>query len=101
MEHTGNEGPRCTRLSSTVRAPGASSTCRAAFAPCCSSALVFSDARKVTRGAGTLFESVTFSSSSLQGSSWRTGRISMLPSRAGGILEAIWMASFRSRASSR
>jgi len=31
----------------------------------------------------------------------RTGRTSMLPSRAGGILAAIWIASLRSRASSR
>src|SRR5689334_24893662 len=29
----------------------------------------------------------------------RTGRTSILPTRAGGIFEAIWMASFKSRAS--
>ncbi len=37
----------------------------------------------------------------LSGSSSRTGRTSMLPSRAGGIRAAIWIASFRSRASTR
>src|SRR5215208_349074 len=36
-----------------------------------------------------------------RGSSSRTGRTSMLPSRAGGILAATWIASFRSRASIR
>jgi len=37
----------------------------------------------------------------IKGTSSRTGRTSTLPSRAGGIFAATWMASFRSRASIR
>lgn len=70
-----------------------------AYTPC-SACLPFRDGFHVDRTAPGVFLIVVSIRGYCRDSS-RIGRISMLPSRAGGIFEATWIASFKSLASMR